>query len=362
MARVVQCPECSVELTIPEEAGAKRLRCPKCSTRFHPEPPGGTKPPTAQRGSAAEKRPEPRPVSRVKVPPSSGAHDIPLLGGRSGEHPRLPSGDLPVFAELSSLDDLPVSRVAPPVVTDAEALFRDDPAPVKKRPPAEARREARRCPSCGGFVLGGMSLCNRCGLDLDTGIRHKADDYLDDIAEPEITDQPGTPISVLLIGLTTLAGSVALGLLSVFSFEGIGRICLTLTCLFGVIAAVQFLQGRTYKALVVALLLGGAVNVVTMIVLPVVWAEYQATPDPNAELDAGITATSPESTNPEVDLSADPTEVTAPIARMIDMSRVATGVALLFADALLLVWISLPNVQEHFRDHRQRDEAGEISV
>src|SRR4051812_10988319 len=35
MTRIVHCPQCRVELTIPSEAGSKRLRCPKCATRFY---------------------------------------------------------------------------------------------------------------------------------------------------------------------------------------------------------------------------------------------------------------------------------------------------------------------------------------
>ena len=37
MTRTIHCPQCRVELTIPSEAGSKRLRCPKCSTRFYPD-------------------------------------------------------------------------------------------------------------------------------------------------------------------------------------------------------------------------------------------------------------------------------------------------------------------------------------
>ncbi len=71
-------------------------------------------------------------------------------------------------------EDLPPSfpsKGKGPAPADALALFQDEPKQNRKPKGAEARAKARRCPSCGGVVGIGMSLCNTCGLDLDTGKR-----------------------------------------------------------------------------------------------------------------------------------------------------------------------------------------------
>ena len=354
MTRIVHCPQCSVELTIPEEAGEKRLRCPKCAARFHPADGVKANLPEARKAIVPEKSPEPRVPKPVKVPPSSGLHTFTPSGSRSAE--------IPLMADLSSLDDLPVLKGSSSAMTDAAALFRDEPATPRRKPAAEARREARKCPSCGGAVLGGMSLCERCGLDLDTGQRHVVEDYLDEVEEPEIPEDMGTPISVLVIGVTTLCASLTMGVLSVISFEGLGRLCLTMTCLFGVVASIQFLKGRTAQALIVALLLGGAVDVVTLIVLPIVSAELEVAPHGKAGQQAEDVETMPSSSEAEGDADLDPTIEAAPLVKAIDTSKIVGGVILLFVDAFFLVWISTPTVQGYFRPKRSTSDSGQISI
>src|SRR2546429_591121 len=67
-------------------------------------------------------------------------------------------------------------------VGDALALFQDSPKAAPRRlGAAEARAQARRCPTCGGVVPAGMSLCQTCGLDLETKTRVSLDD---DLAPP----------------------------------------------------------------------------------------------------------------------------------------------------------------------------------
>ena len=59
---------------------------------------------------------------------------------------------------------------------------------------AEARAQARRCSSCASIVPAGLSLCSRCGLDLDTGVRHAPMEIYDD--EMPVAPRAATPPSV----------------------------------------------------------------------------------------------------------------------------------------------------------------------
>src|SRR6185312_10445203 len=194
MTRTIQCPECGVVLNVPESALGRKLRCPKCATKFAAPSASPADSVIAESGPSSTMFPtEKGPASSGdfgQSPPRPGSSSLELPnrspGGSSGDFD-LPSSpaplretfDLPLLSE-----DLPRSspknQAKAPVAADALALFQDEPKSNRKPKGAEARAKARRCPSCGGVVSIGMSLCNTCGLDLDTGQRVAPLDVFDD--------------------------------------------------------------------------------------------------------------------------------------------------------------------------------------
>lgn len=353
MTRTIQCPNCHIDLTIPEEAGSRRLRCPKCETRFFPP---GAKPPAGDARAAssmiAQSSEQFLPEKKVKVPPSSGQH--PTTGHGHADLPTV-SGDLRDLLDISVLGDEPTIRPAKssPAVADAASLFRDDPPAVrKKKPAAEARREARRCPSCTTVVPAGMSLCSRCGLDLDTGHRIQVDELLDEMPPPPPVVAP--PLAVLIIGLIALVASLVLAVLSASQLEGFGRLCLVPSCLFGTYAAVQFLRAKSIRLLVVALMLGGVVDILVLIVLPVIQAETLAVPAVQVVEGFGP---APEPSPVAVPEEEETEDRAAKLglksrAERIDQTKMNTGIAVLIADALMLLALSTRGVKRHFERPR----------
>src|SRR5205814_5540833 len=94
---------------------------------------------------------------------------------------------------------------------DALALFEEKKSPARRPTGAEARSKSRRCPTCGGVVPIGMSICGRCGLDLDTGSRVQLDDDLVPEARPRA---PSAPLPVSVIAIVSLLGSLIMGIYS----------------------------------------------------------------------------------------------------------------------------------------------------
>lgn len=172
---------------------------------------------------------------------------------------------------------------------------------------------------------------------------------------------------MLLIGVTTLFASLVLAFLSIISFGGLGLLCLSLTCLFGVVASIQFLRGQSVQGLVVALLLGGGVAIVTLIVMPIVVANSVAASSGKMALpppeDAGSDGLSDA---PEMEAAVHTDEegapIVSPIVAKIDMTKVVWGVILVFADAFLLLMISTPPVQRYFHPRRTNTDTGVIKL
>ncbi len=265
--------------------------------------------------------------------------------------------DIPLLGDEPELPTTPGSRVA-----DVAALFKDDP-PVSRnrRPTAETRKESRRCPSCSEIVPRGMSLCGRCGLDLDTGQRVEIEEYLDET--PMTVADPGPPVAVLMIGLLTLIVSLLLAGLSIFQLDGLGRLCLTPVCLFGAFAAIQFLQGRTLKLLIVALMLGGAVDIVALIALPIIQADetVDLTPAEVTDAEPAPAPTSKLEVEGGDDLRTAVKPIGKPLSERIDYTKIMLGVVVLLLDAVMLISLSMPGVNRYFdRRHRPVDETGYI--
>lgn len=258
--------------------------------------------------------------------------------------------DIPLADDRGSLP----SRA--PGVADAAALFRDDPPAVhRKKPAAEARREARRCPSCGSLVLSGMSLCERCGLDLDTGQRYEViEEDLDEA--PPVMAVEGPPAAVLVIGIVALTVGLCLAVLSLFRLEFLGALLLTPVCLFGAVAGLQFLRGKALKLMIVALMLGGGVDLVALIILPIFQAEEAVVPEVTVIGGAG------EKLGPGTKGEAETAEgsLPKPLTERIDSGKISLGIGIFLMDAIMLLMISTPGVRHYFERRRHSMDEGYI--
>lgn len=240
--------------------------------------------------------------------------------------------DIPLMTEA---DTSPAPRGA-----DAVALFKDSP-PAPRRPAhAEARSKARRCPTCGGVVPMGMSLCSSCGLDLETGHRIGfADEDLN--AVPQTGRNTGMPMGIAIVGTTAVLGSAVLMIFSLVRWfrAGEGFEFLALVCLFGIFAGVQFLRGKTVKLLLVALSLGALIDVVALIALPV----YNAME--SAAITPGNPTAPPEGTSEEVEEAP---AVIHSYVQDLDPNKITWGIALLLVYAALVLYLSSPPVRRYF--------------
>jgi hypothetical protein len=238
----------------------------------------------------------------------------------------------------------PPSQAGAPVVADAAGLFDDAPRAARpKVSAADAKKKPRRCPSCGGVVPAGMSLC-RCGLDLDTGQRAVMDEVLDGMtmSAPRRASTPlyiAIPGGVMLavFGVLTVAALILSSQTVTKTEDGWlsprnGYLLLAAVGAFGIYAAIQFLRGLALKPLVVALLLGAIVNVVALIVLPIV--------DPLAVDRRSGTAA--------VGLDDESLPTITNVTENIDTRLIYYGIAILLADAGLILFLISPTVRSHF--------------
>lgn len=330
------CPRCGVVLNLPDGVSGKRLRCPKCGERFlmagvEEDTPA---PPSSPQGS---KKPPHRPASSLLLTESGERNDIPL-----GDHDLR---DTFAPADLLAEDEPPPPpkrKSSPQVPVDGPAnaglLFQDDVPTRPRRPGAEARHQHRRCPSCNSVVPAGMSLCNRCGLDLETGLRHVMDELLD---EPIPTiKQASLPIVFLVLGGLTFMASLTASIFALVIAQRpeasqFGFICLALIGAFGMYASVQFLRGSSMKLLAVALMLAAIIDVLGMIFLPI----YQASRDREG-MRSQISIT---------DVMED--RVTIPsMPQLLEphMNTIYAGIVILLVIAAALYYLSQPATRDKF--------------
>jgi hypothetical protein len=320
---ITRCPACRVKLNIPPQAGHRRLRCPNCATRFHPNAAGAAVAPASPsapaRGTPPTPPPAPRPSEARRGNGRPDLDGIPLL------EPDDDAGDRYAGA--------------------AEALFRDDPEEDRRVAAAEARMRPRICPDCTATVPRGMSLCRNCGLDLDTGRRLEPEPEEDeeevwDVAMPRYHDG-GMPFGVIAVGGVSLLVSVVLFVLTLVNFgQTLGGYSLAFVCLFGAFASYQFLVGRSARPLLVALILGGLIDVVGLIALPVL-AANMAVPGP-AEVEA-------ERVDPAI----------PSIRQRLDTGKITLGVVLLVLDTVALIYLSTAGVRDHFEEE---EDEGAIPI
>lgn len=314
MPRTTKCTNCSTVLNIPDEAAGRRLKCPKCGTKFYAD--GGPSSSTIGAHDASPADPSSQEIRR-----GHGDLDLPTSPGNLRE-----TFDLPLLSELAAETAAPTKSARPG--NDALALFDDGPPKSASRRPtgAEARAKARRCPTCGGHIPVGMSICQTCGLDLETGMRVGLED---DLTPPPPPPSVSLPLHIMLVGGICALGGTLLAAYSAFqSVQGVaGWRYFIPVCLFAVYAAVQFLRGKSPKMLLAALSLGAVLNVVGLIVMPIVYANMETkvveriapNDDPNAA---------------EVMIQ--------PITERLDADRIMTGILLLVAYALITVYLISP--------------------
>lgn len=323
MPRTISCIQCGVVLNLPPQAAGKRLKCPKCGTKFQIDQ-DTTKYPSTEMSTL-----DASPASSHEIPRGHGDLSLPTASGDLRE-----TFDLPLMSEAAPAGDLvvPGADAAPAQAGDALALFQEKKSAPRRVNAAEARSSARRCPTCGGNVPAGMSLCSTCGLDLETGSRIDLEDDL----MPDAPARPsGPPLPVSVIAIVSLLGSLILALYSLIQWTNKqeGWQYFIPICLFGAFAAVNLLRGRSAKLLIVALTLGVMVDVVGFIAMPIFQA-YQ---------DQVIVEQKPSSDDPD---AAD--VAIRPITEGLSYNRISLGIAGLFAYAIVAVYLSSPSVRRHY--------------
>lgn len=322
MALTTKCPECHTVLNLPDGAEGRRLKCPKCGTKFQagtPEArPRTSAPGVANAGPAS---------SLMQATPSPGAPQ----SSREVDIP-LSTGDLRDTFDAGMLfGEETKPKAKAPKTADAAALFKDDDLPRRKETGGDAKKRSRRCPSCGGVVPVGMSLCQTCGLDIDTGRREHVDEMLDEeIAETGPVVQ-GPPIGIAIIGSATLLVSGILAILAMIKLPPNGGVPLAIVCLFGVFASIQFLRGKTVKLLLTALLIGGVIDIIGLVIMPAWQASEQIAVDPNVAL-------SPM--DEEVEMK--------PLDERLDYDKLMMGLVILGVDVALFIFICTAGIKRHF--------------
>src|SRR5262245_49541796 len=139
MPQTIQCKHCGIILNLPANAQAgKRLKCPRCSTRFVI---------TAEEASSASTMPG------LANAASTSMFDLPHAPQAGDEAPsRLPEGDLRETFDLPLVSGREAEQghaVSSPGAADAAALFADSGRTRERRQTAaEARAKARRCVTC----------------------------------------------------------------------------------------------------------------------------------------------------------------------------------------------------------------------
>ena len=309
MPRTIQCPQCGVVLNVPEAAAGRRLKCPKCATKFATD--GGPPPARPSSSTLGTTRGMASSVTLPAAPHDD--FDLPTAPGSLREQ-----FDLPLLGEAAS--SIPTS---PAPEADPLALLRDD-EPVRRKPlAAEARAQARRCPTCGGVVPRGMSLCSTCGLDLESGQRI---DLTEDLTMPAPIRRESVPIGGWVVGGLSIFVGTVFSILSLIQWQNgeTGFLLLLPVCLFGIYAAVQFLRLRSFKQLLIALTVGVVVDVVVMIIIPVALSLAEV------ETQAGEEGPAIQSVQ-------------------LDTTRISWGVALIVCYVAVALYLNSPSVRRRFR-------------
>jgi hypothetical protein len=320
------CKNCGVILNLPNAVRAgKRLRCPKCGLRF---------------------------VVTVADASSESTMAGPLdadaaVSGFDLEKPTLGREDLPqplADRDLRETFDLPLMSArdaerqgasAAPAVGDAAALFQDRGETRRRATAAGARSQARRCSHCGGLVPQGMSICMTCGVDQETGMRVGLED---DLAPPPPPAPSGPPLHVAVVGGLLGVGALILLILSLVksvggaeSWQNYGWLCLALVSGFGIFAVVQFLRLKSAKLLMVALTLGVVVDLMALVAMPLIIANWGTVP-----VVTNVPSDNPDDTGVHMKSVED----------RLDTRSISFGIALVVIYAVLALYLMSPAVKK----------------
>lgn len=372
-----RCPRCETVLNVPPGAEGKKLKCPRCTTTFRVGDLGAiprssqpgvdmARPSSSPSTNEVPKRPSPSKTDLPRRPPTSADEpDLPVISGdlrdqfslplleedddrpkppKPKPRPRPSSGAIPTAgAKAPSSGVIPTVPSGPSAYAeaDAAALIEDDePIRPRRKTGAEARFTNRRC-GCGGVVPAGMSICPRCGLDLETGVRDTSFDLLDE-APP--LPPPSAPFGVMVVSLTSaiVGAGLAVASIALYVFQAEapfrwGFLLLAAVSAFGVFAAVRLMRNRSPRFLLTALMLGALINVAALIVLPITIA---STTVPIAER---VPGSSPD--NVPVDMILHPRII--PLTERIEWEKVNTGLAILGVTIIIAIYLTSPEVRRY---------------
>jgi hypothetical protein len=278
-------------------------------------------------------------VERADSRPPSSAEALPTVPGDVRDVFGLPllneegAATKAAATKASTGSDVRQASAAAKPAADAHALFDDGrPRPARKPSAAAARSKARRCPTCGGVVPVGMSLCSTCGLDLETGTRVTLED---DLAPPPLR-KPPLPLAITILGgicfLSSVIFTIVTTSLWLRGFEGFQYF--VPIALFAVFAAIQFLRQKSVRLLLMALSFGLAIDTVALIAMPI----YRA----NAETAEAVRTT-------QVDEPDKAGLVIPSVVERLDTQSLSLGIGLVAVYAGVVVYLLSPQVRRHFR-------------
>jgi hypothetical protein len=327
MPQTTQCSHCGIILNLPPGIKpGKRLKCPRCGTRFvitESDASSASTAPGLADAAATSKFDLPRPavVPEDLPPPSLGegdlreAFDLPLVSGSA--------------RDMERGEGMPAAQTA-----DVGGLFDDRPA-KRRMTAAEARSQARRCVTCGAGVPKGMSICGTCGTDQETGLRVGLED---DLAPPPPPPPQGPPVHVSIAGGLCITGSLILLILAMIqttragsTVELLSWLSLALVSAFGIYGSVQFIRGKSTKQLIVALTLGAIVDVLGLVALPLL----QPFLEDAESIVSPIVPQAPE----ESDVGIRPFE------ERIDLKRIMAGIGLILVYVIFALYLISPPVK-----------------
>jgi phage FluMu protein Com len=334
MPRTIKCRECHVLLNLPAQAVAgKKLKCPRCGYRFiitDAEASSASTLPGMVDATETQNFPSPR------KPPSADDLPAPIAEGDLRE-----TFDLPL---VSAREAERSGSVREPDAADVAGLFAESGPSARRVTAAEARAKGRRCMRCGGLVPQGMSICSTCGTDQETGVRVGFDD---DFAPPPPPPPQGPPLHISIIGTFCAAAAIILLVLAVINsvrqqpmLEYLCWICLALVSGFGIYSAVAFIRGKSVKLLMMALSLGVVVDLMNLIALPLINANFA---------------------DQIVDLNAKPADIEdapvtiKPLEERLDNRKIEAGIGLLLVYAFLSLYLMSPPVKRYISSRAARE-------
>ena len=329
MPRSIQCTNCGVVLNLPAQAEGRKLQCPKCGIKFRAGGTGaapGTGKPSAGSNENAE--------STVELSKKQSSVELPVMPLAAGDLRE--TFDLPMMTEAASSGHggMKSGTSGGKSAADALALFDDKPAAPRRKTGAEARAQARRCPTCGGVVPQGMSICQTCGLDLESGMRVGLDD---DLSPPPTVRSQGIPLPIGIVGGVCFAASLSLAVAALVMWMGgmEGAFYFVPVALFGGFAAVQFLRGKSVKLLLAALTLGAMIDLAGLVALPIYVAHTETQ----------VIAQRPG----EVDDPNESDVAITPITERLDTNKIKLGITLLILYGVISIYLISPQVSRHFK-------------